>query len=78
MMFGYGDGGPGGWLWMLGGLVLMVGIVLLVVWAMGGGARGTRPDEGRPTPLEILCERYARGEITEEQFEQSRQILERR
>ena len=32
MMFGYGYGGPGGWLGMLGGLVLLVGIVLLVVW----------------------------------------------
>jgi len=77
MMFGYGDGGPGGWLWMLGGLVVMVGIVLLVVWVFGG-ARGARPDEGRPTPLEILRERNARGEITQEQFEQSRQLLERR
>ena len=28
MMFGYGLG-PGGWLWMLGGLVVMVGIVLV-------------------------------------------------
>ena len=77
MMFGYGYGGPGGWLWMLGGLVVMVGIVLLVVWAVGGAMR-TRRDDGRPTPLEILRERYARGEITHEEFEQSRQILERR
>jgi len=77
MMFGYGDGGPGGWLWMLGGLVLMVGIVLLVVWALSGRRR-IGGDETHPTPLEILRERYARGEITEEQFEQSRQILERR
>ncbi len=77
MMFGYGYGGPGGWLWMLGGLVLMVGIVLLVVWALGGTQRQWR-DDARPTPLEILRERYARGEITHEEFEQSRQILERR
>ena len=77
MMFGYGYGGPGGWLWMLGGLVVMVGIVLLVVWAFGGAMRPSR-DDGRPTPLEILRERYARGEITHEEFEQSRQILERR
>ncbi len=55
MMFGYGYGGPGGWLWMLGGLVVMVGIVLLVVWAFTGAPRTTR-DDGRPTPLEILRE----------------------
>ena len=77
MMFGYGYGGPGGWLWMLGGLVLMVGIVLLVVWALGGTQRQWR-DDARPTPLEILRERYARGEITQEQLEQAKQILERR
>ena len=76
MMFGYGLG-PGGWLWMLGGLVVMVGIVLLVVWALGG-TLGSGRDDARPTPLEILRERYARGEITQEQFEQSRQVLERR
>ena len=77
MMFGYGYGGPGGWLWMLGGLVVMVGVVLLVVWAFGGAMRTSR-DDGRPTPLEILRERYARGDITQEEFEQARQILERR
>jgi putative membrane protein len=77
MMFGYGYGGPGGWLWMLGGLAVVVGIVLLVPWAFGGAMR-TRPDDNRPAPLEILRERYARGEITQEQFEQARQILERR
>ena len=77
MMFGYGYGGPGGWLRMLGGLVVMVGIVLLVVWALSGRWR-IGGDETRPTPLEILRERYARGEITQEQFEQSRQLLERR
>ncbi|MGC8634879.1 MAG: SHOCT domain-containing protein [Candidatus Limnocylindrales bacterium] len=78
MMFGYGYGaGPGGPLWLLGGLVVMVGIVLLVVWSLGGAMR-TRRDDVRSTPLEILRERYARGEITQEQFEQAKQALERR
>jgi putative membrane protein len=76
MMFGYGYG-TGGWLWMLGGLVVMVGIVLLVFWAFGGAMR-TGPGDDHPAPLEILRERYARGEITQEQFEQAKQILERR
>jgi putative membrane protein len=78
MMFGYGySGGPGGPLWILGGLVVVVGIGLLVLWAFGGAMR-TRPDDDHPAPLEILRERYARGEITQGQFEQARQILERR
>ena len=76
MMFGYGVG-LGGWLWMLGGLVLMVGIVLLVVWALGGTSRIGR-DDAPATAIEILRQRYARGEITQEQFEQAKQTLERR
>jgi putative membrane protein len=73
MMFGYGVG-FGGWLWMLGGLLVMVGIVVLIVWALGAGTH-PREDVQRPTPLEILRERYARGEITQEQFEQAKKTL---
>ena len=62
---------------MLGGLVAMVEIVLLVVWALGGTPRIGR-DDARPTAVEILRERYARGELTREQFEQAKQTLEGR
>lgn len=78
MMFGYGFGW-GAWLWMLGGLLLTVGIVVLIVWAISGIGHAQTPDHAAPpggqTPLDILRERYARGEISEEEFERARKVL---
>lgn len=74
MMYGW-DGGALGWIWMFGGLLVMVGFVILVVWAVNAVSRGSGREPDRPTPLEILRERYARGEITAEEFEQARRTL---
>lgn len=78
-MMGYGLGmGVGGWFWMVGGLVVLIGVVLLVVWAIGVVNRpaGGGPDPRlRPEPLDILRERFARGEITEAEFEQAKRAL---
>ena len=78
-MMGYGWGaGLGGWMSMLGGLVLLIGIVVLVVWAMRGFdlAADRRPDTSpRPDPMDILRVRFARGEITEAEFEQAKRVL---
>lgn len=75
-MMGYGwDMGFGGWLWMLGGPILIIGIVVLVVWAIGGLNRAAdRPTDGssNPEPLHILRGRFARSEITEAEFEQAK------
>jgi putative membrane protein len=80
MMLGTGWGtGVGGWLWMIGGLVVVVGLVVLVIWALGATARAGQFDGGRSadqrTPLDILRERFARGEISEAEFEQAKRIL---
>ncbi|MBI3806774.1 MAG: SHOCT domain-containing protein [Nitrospirae bacterium] len=77
-MMGNGMTGDGMGIWMLFGIVfwilIIVGIVLLVVWvvqkALGGGAGGT---EG--SVLEILKKRYARGEISKEEFEEKKRDL---
>ncbi|OGO56940.1 MAG: hypothetical protein A2Z32_01035 [Chloroflexi bacterium RBG_16_69_14] len=76
-MMGYGfDGGALGWIWMFGGLLVMVGFVVLIVWAVGAVSRGgTSREPGRPTALDILRERYARGEITQQEFEQAKKTL---
>jgi putative membrane protein len=67
------------------GLVLMVAFLFLVFGPrgpfahMGGWGSGHgRSDPGPPgeRPLEILKRRYARGEITREQFEQMRRDIE--
>ena len=70
-MMGWSGYGGFGMLWML---LVMVGVVLLVVWGVRqmGGA-GTAP--GRSRALEILDERYARGEIDREEFDTRRRDL---
>ncbi|MBX7444885.1 MULTISPECIES: SHOCT domain-containing protein [unclassified Arthrobacter] len=81
MMWGYGQGG-GWWLW---GVLLLLGIALLVVlavWAFVGGIRGggTRgwQGHGRPpasTARRILDERFARGELTADQYREQLRVL---
>lgn len=71
---GYGWMGVG-WIFMVLFWVLIVlGIVALLRW-LGTGGAGSR-EAPRKTPLDILQERYARGEIEREEYEQKRRDLE--
>jgi len=82
-MWHTGDGM--GW-WMLWGALMMVlfwgAIIALVVWAVqslgrrddGQAQSGATPPAR--TPLEIAKERYARGEISRDEFEQMKRDLE--
>ena len=66
-----------GWIFMalVWGLII-VGIVVLVKWLMSQSAgEKNRRDK---TALEILQERYARGEIEREEYEQKKRDLEAR
>lgn len=77
MMWGWGMG-LGGWLWMAGGLILVIGIIVLVVAAIAClGRFGERRsnDSTHPEPIDILRERFARGEITEDEFLEAKRTL---
>ena len=78
MMDGYGMAGFGfGGIFMLvwWGIIIL-GIVMLVKWVLTSlGAGGGR--SGSDKALEILKERYARGEIDEQEFEKKKQELAR-
>lgn len=54
--------------------VLVAAAVLLVRW-LGGSGRGTTPPRSQGPALDILKERFARGEIDKEEFEERRRIL---
>ncbi len=71
---GYGWMGPG-WIFMIlfWALVIAGGIALVRWLGMRNSGGG---DTRRRTALEILQERYARGEIEREEYEQKRRDLE--
>ena len=71
----------GGWWMFLGPLMMIVfiaaivaAVVVMVRW-LGGSHSATPPPLGK-TPLDILKERYARGEIDKEEFEERRRVLD--
>jgi len=91
--YGYGGYGHGGYMhgwgdgwhnWFMGPLIMLVFlalatvvVVLIVRWLWG---TGRTPHHGGPlsnTPLDILKERFARGEIDANEFEERRKILEK-
>jgi putative membrane protein len=75
MMGWYGqDGGALGWLAMAIGLGLLVALIVVVVWSVlraTGQSQGPRAD----TSLDILRQRFARGEISQSEFEEAKRIL---
>lgn len=71
--------GPWGWIMMLAMVVFWLlfigGIIALVVWALRAYGPSSRSTE---TPMDILNKRYARGEITQEEYERmKREVSER-
>lgn len=64
-----------GWIFMvLVWVLIILGVIALVRWL--GTSGSDRREAQRKTPLEILQERYARGEIEREEYEQKRRDLE--
>lgn len=69
MMNGFGFGGMG----LIFNLAIVIGIVILMVWAVRrftSGATNWNQPSGNQSPREILQARYARGEITRDQYQQ--------
>lgn len=72
MMYGWDATGLGGW-WMLAGMGIVALAVLGSVWLIVH-----RPGTGvtpRSSAEEILRERFARGELTGEQFDEAKRRL---
>ena len=70
MMNGWGGAG---WLWMLSGVLVIAIVVLIGVWLIVRSSREARSPNS--TALDILRERFARGEITKDEFEAARKTL---
>lgn len=74
---GYGMGWFGGIFMVLFWGLIIVGIVL-VIRHFTAGQGGRSSTSALRDPLEILKERYASGEIDTEEFEERKEMLERR
>ena len=78
---GYGHMWDGGWLGMGIGMIgmllfwvlIILGIVVLVKWLAGTQSSAAAPPA--KGALDIVKERYARGEIDKEEFEQKKRDL---
>lgn len=75
-------GWHGGWLGMLFAplfiilvLAIVIAVAILLVRSLGGPWQGAAPPPPSRTPLDILQERFARGEIDKEEYEERRRVL---
>jgi putative membrane protein len=78
MMWGYeglGFGGGGMGIGMLVFWGLIIAAVVMLVRGLGGGSSEGEVRAFHDTPLDILRERYAKGEIDRSEFEAKRREL---
>jgi putative membrane protein len=80
MMPGYGYGmGGWGWIFMSLSTLAFLALIALVVWAVlrtsNSGNSGGRSVPGGESAREILAQRYARGEIDDQEYQQRLRIL---
>jgi putative membrane protein len=72
MMWYYGSGGWN-WLWMtLMMVIFWGGVIAVAVWAIRSGLGSRRENDA----LDVLRRRLAAGEISQEDFEKTKRILQ--
>ena len=81
MMHGYGIGVIELFIIMIIMFLLLGGVILLIVWLVRSTGRKSGSDSGRKedfeSPREILKKRYARGDITREEYKDMLSDLEK-
>ena len=76
MNFGYGAMGGFGWIFMIVFWILVIWAIVALVRGNSGSGHGCGHDHtdaghgNNTTPLDILKERYAKGEMDKKEFEQ--------
>ena len=73
---GFSDGHMGGWGWLaITAMAVMMGGMGWMMWSMmrGAGSNGRGSPED---PVEVLKARYARGELTTEEFQERLRTIE--
>jgi putative membrane protein len=72
-----GGGGDHWWAWLIGAvvLVLLVGLIVFAVVRMSGAGTDRTNVPERPSAEDVLAERFARGELDEEEYRRRRDAL---
>lgn len=77
MMWDYG--GPGSWYGMILGPMMMIAFVVLTVvviaWVLRASGLGWQSGSQERTSLDILKDRFARGEIDRAEYEERKKLL---
>ena len=77
--FGFAEGW--GWLWPFHFIIpllffaAIIAVAVLVVRSLSGWGRRSNPSGRRPPGLDVLEERYARGEINRDEYLQKKQDI---
>lgn len=70
-----GNYDSGNWIWMTLVMILFVaGVIALAVWAFRATTKRTAVTSG--SPMDVLRGRLASGEISHQDFEQTRKVLQ--
>ena len=75
MMGGWGMGWFGGIFMMIFWVLVLVGLVFLIKWLIQVTNRGRSDNGNHNRALDILKERYARGEIDTDEFEAKKKVI---
>lgn len=79
MMYGWWDGSTAPWYGMIFGPILMIifiaVIALLIAWVLRAAGLGWQPSVQRKSALDILKDRFARGEIDRAEYEERKKLL---
>jgi len=73
-----------GWIWMALGILVVAGFAIWLVWSVcvtqskinSVGTQGIQGTQTQVTAIEVLKQRYARGEITQAQFDEMRRNID--
>jgi len=73
-MMGYGGWGGFGFGWIF--MIIFWALIILGMVALVRYLRGTKQNDAGKTPIDILKERYAKGEINKKEFEEMKKELQ--
>ncbi|MPZ48641.1 MAG: hypothetical protein GEU75_04900 [Dehalococcoidia bacterium] len=72
---GPGDGHEGWWIFRILWFVVWAGVIVMAIWFFAGRRRRWYRDHGAGRASDILAERFARGELSNEEYtERLRQL----